>query len=122
MRGGDGEGGGCAELGYGYGGKGRGLGAELGEIPAASAGMTELTRAGMTGLLRAGVTELICAGVTELGGCEQALVAGRERFFHAVDDFGVGGQADQEALLGAGDAVAEALVESDCALVFADHA
>ena len=45
----------------------------LGEIPAASAGMTDLilrgydgkASAGVTDLARAGVTELACAGVTE---------------------------------------------------------
>ncbi len=77
-------------VGWGVGDE-RGLGAEHGEIPAASAGMTDLFRAGMTDLLargwrtpcsrggggacsrggggplaRAGVAELARAGVTEL--------------------------------------------------------
>ena len=41
------------------------LGAQGGEIPAASAGMTELFCAGMTEGGSAGMTELSCAGVTE---------------------------------------------------------
>ena len=62
------------------GGKGReavrGFRAELGEIPAASAGMTDLACAGGTEIFCAGVTdlactggtEIFCAGVTDLGG------------------------------------------------------
>ena len=43
-----------------------GLGAQGGEIPAASAGMTDLFCAGMTELFCLGVAELFCLGVTDL--------------------------------------------------------
>ena len=44
----------------------RGVRAELGEIPAASAGMTELLRAVMTELACVGMTDLARVGMTDL--------------------------------------------------------
>ena len=45
--------------------RGRCLGAVFGEIPAASAGMTDIFCAGVTERASAGMTEFFCAGVTE---------------------------------------------------------
>ena len=44
----------------------RGFCAELGEIPAASAGMTEIFCAGWRGKASAGMTDLACAGRAEI--------------------------------------------------------
>ena len=49
------------------GGDCTGVGGVCGEIPAASAGMTDLASAGVMELACAGVTELACAGMTEVG-------------------------------------------------------
>ena len=62
-----GRGAGMTGDGRGLGRGGRCLGAGGGEIPAASAGMTEKASTGMTEKASAGMTELFCAGVTELG-------------------------------------------------------
>ena len=68
---------GGTEVSAGVAGAGAGLRAELGEIPAASAGMTNLARAGMTELASAGGTGSRGAGVTELGsGCDGACERG----------------------------------------------
>ena len=56
---------------------GTGLGARRGEIPAASAGMTDLARAGSDGVGCEGLAELARAGVAEVGAGEGALRKGR---------------------------------------------
>ena len=59
-----------------------GLRAQIGEIPAASAGMTDLFRAGMTDLFRAGVTDLILRGG---GGAERTGAGGARGFLPAQE-------------------------------------
>ena len=64
-------------------GVGTGLGAQRGEIPAASAGMTELFCAGVTERFRAGVAELFAWGWRSFfvwGWRERGLVRGTARY------------------------------------------
>ena len=103
-------------LGVGRGEAGTGLGGGRGGIPAASAGMTDLSRAGvtdlsrvgMTGLFRAGVTDLSRVGVTDLsragvteGGARGGVGAVEVRRWDAVDSARAEGERERGLEVGA---------------------
>ena len=96
------------EGGRGMGWRGWGLGAGLGEIPAASAGMTELKGAGVAELKGAGVTELKGAGVAIcFARVGQGWWVGRRRGAAWV------GRRSIAACTGAGDRVGSCLRRND---------